>query len=162
VANSSSLVHAAHWAEHDVHVTRRKDSEPRASNPYQNQDVHHPPVNFAKFLDGESLDQTDVVVWVNLGMHHVPTTGDLPNTVTSTAHAGLRLVPSNYFEGDTSRRSRNTVRIDYGRGAVLAVEKSDRAQVCEADFWNYRGDLSVRKYPFDPNNPYYETGTVAG
>jgi primary-amine oxidase len=63
-----------------VAISVRRDTEPRSSNPYNNQDVHNPPVNFASFFNGESLDQTDLVVWVHLGMHHVPHTGDLPNT----------------------------------------------------------------------------------
>ena len=162
VANSTNLASAARWAEHDVHITRRKDTEPRVSNPYQNQDVHSPPVDFSRFLDGESLDQTDLVLWVNVGMHHVPTSADLPNTVTTSAHAGVRFVPTNYFDGDVSRRSRNVVRVTYGNGAVLDVQQNDRAQVCEADFWNYRGDVAVRKYPFDPNNPFYDTRRIGG
>jgi primary-amine oxidase len=162
VLNSTNLVNAAHWAAHDVHVTRRKDSEPRSSNPYQNQDTHRPPVDFRAFFDSEGLDQQDVVLWVNLGMHHVPTTADLPNTVTTTAHAGVKFVPSNYFDLDLSRRTRSTVRINYASGAVNHVEKGEREQVCEADLWNYRGDVVVRKYPFDPNNPYYGTSGIGG
>lgn len=70
VQNSSNLVHAAHWAEHDFYITKRKDTEPRSSHSMNNQDVHDPPVNFNEFLDGESLEQEDLVVWFNLGMHH--------------------------------------------------------------------------------------------
>jgi len=143
-----------------VHITRRKDTEPRASHPYNNQDVHDPPVNFAAFVDGESLDQTDLVAWVNLGMHHVPHTGDLPNTVMTAAAAGVKFVPSNYFEGDVSRRSRNSVRVNYAAGAVSEVETAGRSQVCETDLWRYRGDIVVRKYPFDPNEGYAEGGDI--
>lgn len=70
VLNSSNLANAARWAEHDLFVTRRKDTEPRSAHAYNNQDVHDPPVNFGDFFDGESLVQEDLVVWFNLGMHH--------------------------------------------------------------------------------------------
>lgn len=70
VENSSNLVNAAHWAEYDVQITRQKDTEPKSANAYNSQDVHDPPVNFAEFFDGESLEQEDLVVWFNLGMHH--------------------------------------------------------------------------------------------
>ena len=33
-------------------------------------------INFDEFFDGESLKQEDLVVWMNLGMHHLPHTGD--------------------------------------------------------------------------------------
>lgn len=71
VADSSNLVNAARWAEHDIQVTRQKDTEPRSAYAYNTQDVNDPPVNFAKFFDGENLLQEDLVVWLNLGMHHV-------------------------------------------------------------------------------------------
>lgn len=70
VQNSSNLVNAARWAEHDLHVTQRKDTEPKSAHAYNSQDVHDPPVNFEDFFDGESLQQEDLVVWFNLGMHH--------------------------------------------------------------------------------------------
>jgi primary-amine oxidase len=70
-------------------------------------------------------------------------------------------VPSNYFDIDLSRRSRGNVRVNYKSGAVTAVENAGRAQVCESDLWNYLGDIAVRKFPFDPNNPYYDTEDLA-
>lgn len=70
VQDSSNLVDAARWAEHDVQVTRQKDTEPRGAHAYNSQDVYDPPVNFDDFFDGESLEQEDLVVWFNLGMHH--------------------------------------------------------------------------------------------
>lgn len=70
VENSSNLVDAARWAEYDVQITRQKDTEPKSAHAYNSQDVFDPPVNFAEFFDGESLEQEDLVVWFNLGMHH--------------------------------------------------------------------------------------------
>lgn len=70
VQNSSNLVNAARWAEHDLHVTQRKDTEPKGAHRLNSQDVHDPPVNFHDFFNGENLEQEDLVVWFNLGMHH--------------------------------------------------------------------------------------------
>lgn len=99
MANSSNAGRAIHFATADLFVTQQKDSEPRASDWVNTYDVDNPLVDFAKFLDGESLDQEDLyvhiqnpnptqtilalsntsrsVLWFNLGMHHVPHTGDL-------------------------------------------------------------------------------------
>lgn len=70
VQNSSNLANAARWAEHDLQVTKRKDIEPKSAHAYNSQDVHDPPVNFDNFFNGENLQQEDLVVWFNLGMHH--------------------------------------------------------------------------------------------
>ncbi|KAH8839494.1 hypothetical protein MCOR02_002908 [Pyricularia oryzae] len=35
------------------------------SHAYQNQDVHNPPVEFSRFLDGESFMQEDLVLKLN-------------------------------------------------------------------------------------------------
>lgn len=163
VQNSSNLGAAARWAEYDIQITRRHDWEPRAAHPYNSQDVGDPPVDFARFFDGEPLDQEDLVLWLNLGMHHVPHTGDLPNTVFTTARAGVQFVPSNYFELDQSRRTVNAVRINYSNGTATGVETfGQRDQSCAVDFtpverdlWGYRGDVVVRKFPYDPDGPYY-------
>jgi primary-amine oxidase len=75
VKNSSNLVNAAHWAEYDIQITKQKDTEPRSAHAYNSQDVKDPPVDFSKFFNGENLRSEDLVMWVNLGMHHVPHTG---------------------------------------------------------------------------------------
>jgi Cu2+-containing amine oxidase len=39
-------------------------------------DISNPMINFDEFFDGESLKQEDLVVWMNLDMHHLPRRGD--------------------------------------------------------------------------------------
>ncbi|GAQ44944.1 actin binding protein [Aspergillus tubingensis] len=119
IINSSTLIRAAHWSEHDIQITKQHDHEPRSAHPYNNQDVYNPVINFDEFFDGEDLNQTDLVVWINLAMHHVPSTGDLPNTVMTTAAAGVRFVPGNYFMGDQSRGTVNMVRVGFGDEDVM-------------------------------------------
>lgn len=169
VQNSTNLAKAAQWATHDFFVTRQKDTEPRSAHPANSQDVHDPIVDFDAFFDGESLEQEDLVLWFNLGMHHVPHTGDLPNTVFTTAHSGLQILPLNYLAGDPSRETVNMVRVDYSGGPnVTTVETFgqllptcavDLAEY-EPDLHSYTGDVVIRKFPFDPNDPYLETDSI--
>ncbi|KAF2225193.1 hypothetical protein BDZ85DRAFT_233684 [Elsinoe ampelina] len=171
VQNSSSLRRSANWASHDVQVTRQHDHEPRAAHPYNSQDVNDPPIDFDRFFDGESLDQQDLVVWLNLGMHHVPHTGDLPNTVFTTAHSGIKFMPLNYFEGDTGKQTVQQVRIDYGGGNVSSVQRFGQGAgdgTCKLEYEKvpeglegYRGDVVIRKFPYDPNDPLYQTDSIA-
>jgi primary-amine oxidase len=168
VSNSSNLVNAANWAKHDLYVTRQHDTEPRSSHPYQSQDVANPPINFDEFFNGESLVQEDIVVWFNLGMHHVPHSGDLPNTVFTTAHSGLQIMPLNYLNGSPSRETVNMVRVQYGGGNKSQVfEFGQGSPMCSVDVQStvpdlesYVGDEVVRKFPYDPNNPYFETDSI--
>lgn len=55
-------------------------------------------------------------------MHHMPHTGDLPNTVFSTAHSAITIEPFNYLPGDPSRATTQQVRINSipggGNGSV--------------------------------------------
>ena len=168
VQNSSNLENAANWAGYDLAVSKQKDTEPRSAHPYNGQDVHNPPVDFDKFFDGESLVQEDLVVWFNLGMHHVPHTGDLPNTVFTTAHSGVQFMPLNYYAEDISHQTVNMVRISYDNGTVTELKTFGQQEpVCSVNFANqdpdlyqYHGDVVIRKFPYDPNDPFYETDSI--
>lgn len=160
VLNSSNLARTINWATHDLFLTQHHDHEPRAAHPYNNQDIHDPPIDFAHFFNSESLVQEDLVVWFNLGMHHVPHTGDLPNTVFTTAQSAVHFMPVNYNMGDVSRRTRSQVRINYDGGNVSQVETFGQAQPsCGVDMaqesaeleeklWGYTGDVVIRKFPY--------------
>ncbi|KFA70945.1 hypothetical protein S40288_10237, partial [Stachybotrys chartarum IBT 40288] len=61
-------------------------------------------------------DWGNSVIWLNLGMHHVPTTSDLPNTVFTNAQAGIAIIPHNYLLSDPSRQISHSVYIDLTSG----------------------------------------------
>jgi primary-amine oxidase len=75
-------------------------------------------------------------------------------TVYTTAHSSVQFIPVNYHEGNPSVET----------SSVVSFASSN--EVCELDFkppyvdlWEYKGDVVVRKYPYDPQNPYYSTST---
>lgn len=171
VEDSSNLVNAANWAGYDVQVTQQHNHEGRSSHPYNSQDVHNPPIDFNQYFNSESLVQEDLVFWLNLGMHHVPHTGDLPNTVFTTAHSGITFSPLNYFDMDQSRQTVNMVKINYGGGETSEVDtfgqKTSDGRCGSLTYEpvpdgleNYKGDVVVRKFPYDPNDPFYETDSI--
>jgi primary-amine oxidase len=69
---SSNLANCIHPFTFDVAITKQKDTEPQSTHPSDENDVWNPMVNFDTFFDGDSLMQEDLVVWFNLGMHHLP------------------------------------------------------------------------------------------
>ncbi|KAL1593838.1 hypothetical protein SLS60_010571 [Paraconiothyrium brasiliense] len=118
VKDSSNAGKAIHFATAHLFVTKQKDSEPRAADWVNTYDVDNPLVDFSKFLDGESLDQEDLVLWFNLGMHHVPHTGDLPNTLMTSAHSAMRLEPINYLFNDPSVQTSQQAKVNHTSGEV--------------------------------------------
>ncbi|WP_416359298.1 hypothetical protein, partial [Enterobacter hormaechei] len=52
--------------------------------------------------NNESLAQTDLVVWANLGTHHIPRAEDAPNTLTNVATSYLLLSPWNFNDHDVA------------------------------------------------------------
>lgn len=62
VRNSTALGQAAGWSTRDLWVVRQKDTEPWSATPYNMLDPLHPPIDFDKFVDGESTEQEDLSV----------------------------------------------------------------------------------------------------
>jgi hypothetical protein len=55
------------------------------------------------------------VVYFNLGTHHIPNSGDIPNTLMTTSASSVMLVPHNFHDRDPSRES--------AQGVKLAMKK---------------------------------------
>ena len=102
-------------------------------------------IDFDKFFDSESLEQEDLVVWLNMGMHHVPHTGDLPNTVYTTARSAIQIIPSNYFVRDQSRDTVNMVQLDWKYENMTSSFDVDyfgqHNQVCSTNFSAVSGKI---------------------
>ncbi|KAJ5725348.1 amine oxidase catalytic domain-containing protein [Penicillium malachiteum] len=62
-------------------------------------------VDFSRYLDGENIEQQDLVIWFNLGNHHVPHSGDIPNTLQHTSASSIIFSPFNFHDRDASRAS---------------------------------------------------------
>ena len=160
VQNSTSLGRSAAWATNHLYAVQQHDSEPRSAYPYNNQDVNNPAVDFSKFIDGESLDQEDLVLYFNLGMHHVPQTQDLPVTVFTTAQSSMLIIPMNYFPINPYTSTVHGVRVNFNNGVVNEIDTFGAPPVpqCMLDFGStetnlsaYTGEIVTPKYPYDPS-----------
>ncbi|KAF7334469.1 Amine oxidase [Mycena venus] len=168
IQDSPNLLKSAGFAKHALYVTKQKDTEVHSSHPNNDYDPGHPLINFEEFFNGESLNQTDIVLWINLGMHHVPHTGDIPNTVFTTAQAAFIISPHNYLLNDASQSTRQTVGIGYNSSGVQLVKEFGGQMASgvinmtsfQPNFWNYQGDVAVRKFPYDPLHPYNDTESI--
>jgi len=109
VVGSKRLLESANWARYNIAVSKRKETEPTSSSMWNMNLPGKPTVNFHRFFDGESLDQEDLVAWINVGTHHIPQAEDVPNTRTVTAASSFFLTPLNYFDSDISMESTNAI-----------------------------------------------------
>ncbi|KAK4970550.1 hypothetical protein LTR66_011535 [Elasticomyces elasticus] len=116
ILNSTTLGKSARWSERDMWVLRRKDTEPRSADPLNFLEPLDPLVDFERMADGESLAQEhfdgDLVLFFNLGAHHVPHSGDIPNTLMHTSASSVMFVPHNFHDRDPSRETVQGVRLE--------------------------------------------------
>lgn len=91
ITNSSNLFKSQGFADHALYVTKRKDTENAASHSCNSYDPRNPIIDFADYFDGENLVQEDLVMWFNLGMHHVPHTGEFVLLFGAGSHKELTM-----------------------------------------------------------------------
>jgi primary-amine oxidase len=95
------------FAKSNLAITRQHDTEPLA-NSFQNINLPwKPQQDFLKFFDGESVDQEDLVLWFNLGMHHFTRSEDVPVTLYTEAYSSLVFAPHNFFDQSEDGDLRN-------------------------------------------------------
>ncbi|KAJ4306629.1 hypothetical protein N0V88_001434 [Collariella sp. IMI 366227] len=133
IADSPFTLHSSHFLKSHLAVTRQHDEEVYA-NSWQNVNLPSKPQHdFAKFFDGETVDNEDVVVWFNLGMHHFTRSEDVPVTLFSEAVSSIVFAPQNFFdrapEGDL--RNRRVVVSDDKTGDVTYEDYGVQLPLCK-------------------------------
>ncbi|KAL4228964.1 Copper amine oxidase [Mactra antiquata] len=114
---------AINWARYQHAVTKQKDTEAHSSSMYSMFDTDNQVVDFQGFIDdNESIVDEDLVLWVTLGVHHIPRKEDLPLTTTPGMGLSFYLQPFNYFSEDPAMASQDAVRIT-PKGAGVNVER---------------------------------------
>ncbi|KAK3312611.1 copper amine oxidase [Apodospora peruviana] len=114
IANSPWTRKQSGMLKSHLAVTKQHDTE-TYSNSWQNINMPEAPQHdFLKFFDGESVDDEDIVLWFNLGMHHFTRAEDIPVTLFTEAVSSIMFAPQNFNdraqEGDL--RNRRWVEVD--------------------------------------------------
>ena len=89
--------HQRNFTKHNIAVTQRKDYERYDNTP--NGAFFFPlqaPYDISRYLDDESIDQTDLVAWLSFTKLHYPRSEDLPMPIILSSSFELR--PHNYFD----------------------------------------------------------------
>lgn len=125
-----ALGDAASWANYHLAVVQRKEEEPTPNNVYAQARPYDRALGLSRSLDRwledeDSLEQEDLVAYINLGVNHLPHTEDVPVTVTPTSHVSFVLQPINYFDRDPASALRDGVRAFVTESGILAEDESD-------------------------------------
>src|SRR5271163_2087090 len=78
--------------------SRAFDNELAPSVPISWFSPQDPLIDFRKMLNNESTLREDLVRYFNLGNRHVPTTQDIPNTLTHSSGTSVMFTPFNYSD----------------------------------------------------------------
>ncbi|KAE8447169.1 hypothetical protein EG329_011000 [Mollisiaceae sp. DMI_Dod_QoI] len=160
ILNSTTLGKGAEWASHDLWALKRKDTEPRSSSPANALSPLDPIVDFSKFVDGEDIVQDDLVIWFNLGTHHIPHAGDIPNTLMHTSSSSVMFTPFNFHDRDPSIHTRQGVKIEHGKKSRhFGGSYSEGATLKKIDL---EPDLSSYQVPIDTESNYSFVNKLGG
>ena len=84
------------FAKQMLAVTQYKETEADATGHYDLNRLDNPQGPFDRMVDGENIEQTDIVAWVTMTAMHLPTSEDYP--MTNVIHHGFTLSPHNFFD----------------------------------------------------------------
>ncbi|UQC89979.1 copper amine oxidase [Colletotrichum lupini] len=106
--NSPWTKYQTPFAKSHLALSRQHDTEPYA-NSHSNVNLPlKPQQDFMNFFDGESVENEDIVLWFNLGMHHFTRSEDIPVTLYSEAVSSIVFAPQNFNDraqdGDLQNR----------------------------------------------------------
>lgn len=73
-------------------ATKQRDNESLSSSWYNQGALSNPITSLTDYVNGDSIRDTDLVVWVNAGAYHVPMAEDAPVTPTGRNQLGFTLL----------------------------------------------------------------------
>lgn len=118
---ANTVAHRAlSFSKHSLIATKRHEDEERISSIYDQGDTSGsimptglPLVDADRYLrDAENIEDQDIVLWGNFGVHHIPHAEDIPVTHTIGNSASIYLTPFNMFDYDDSLDLGNSVYSD--------------------------------------------------
>ncbi|KAI4566703.1 hypothetical protein MJG53_015380 [Ovis ammon polii x Ovis aries] len=112
-------------SRYQLAVTQRKETEPRSSSIFNQNDPWTPTAVFADFVNNETIAGKDLVAWVTAGFLRIPHAEDIPNTVTVGNSVGFFLRPYNFFDEDPSICSADSIFFQENQDAG-SCESGDR------------------------------------
>ncbi|KAJ4399033.1 hypothetical protein N0V91_009729 [Didymella pomorum] len=120
------------FAKTHLAVSKYHDTEHYANSVQNINNPMHPQQDFSKFFDGESIEDEDLVVWFNLGMHHFTRSEDVPVTLYTEAYSSIVLAPQNFFDRaqDGDLLNRRWIEVDADSGELSFEDYGVGLDIC--------------------------------
>jgi len=151
---------AISYSKYTLVATRHHDNEPSIASHYDQADTTgtvqlsgKPLVDAEQLINGESIDNQDLVIWASVGLHHIPHAEDIPVTHTVANGRAISIIPMNMFDYDDSMDLGNSVYADH---SCDAPAKKAKAAACSYayDLKNLPVDLCIMTYDPIGSNLY--------
>lgn len=126
----------AGFMKYSFAATKHKDEEQHSSSIYAQARLSNPSTSLTDYVDGEGLRNTDVVVWVNSGLYHVPVSEDAPVTTTTGNMLSFSLIPFNWANESPATDMADMVQIEKSNNVQPAAKTA--AGRCRPSFTNVR------------------------
>ncbi|CAH1779076.1 unnamed protein product [Owenia fusiformis] len=140
LVQDSDRTAAVAWARQNLAVTRYKEEEWTSGSIYSLMDPFDPVVDFQQFIDDdENIQDKDLVAWLTLGTHHIPSSEDVPIQTSPGNQLSFFIMPFNYFNEDPSMGSLDNIYIKPNNKdpTVSDVERNSGSVSCLARTFAY-------------------------
>jgi len=96
VLNEHPSVRALGYTKYHAMVTKRKEEERFISGNYDLNQLNDYEIDAREYINGESIEEEDLVLWMNIGFLHIPIAEDVP--MTNVVGSSFSLKPFNFFD----------------------------------------------------------------
>lgn len=135
---ADTKMHKAYsFSRHTVMATRYHEEEEHVTTIYDQQDTTGtmfasikggdalPLIDMDQMINGEKIRNADIVIWANVGVHHIPHAEDIPVTHMIGNAVQISFIPTNMYDIDQSMDLGNVVYMDKKLGKDSKMEKYD-------------------------------------
>jgi Cu2+-containing amine oxidase len=118
---SKHTVMATRYHEEELHVTTTFDQQDTTGTLFNGK----PLIDMDQYLNGEDIDNQDIVFWANVGVHHIPHSEDIPVTHMIGNAVQISFIPTNMYDMDQSMDLGNVVYMNVEEGKDSKINRYD-------------------------------------
>jgi Cu2+-containing amine oxidase len=119
-------------------ATQHKDNEQQSSSIYGQARLSNPSTSVTDYVNGENIRNKDIVVWVNSGLYHIPTSEDAPVTATTGNMLSFALLPFNWANENPATDMADMIQIETATRDTAIPQVKQAMTRCQPTFQNVK------------------------